>query len=608
MSETPESRSSLPEKQRGRPPRPHKYTLEPLQNGHLHEAIAPHVSALPDIAGGETAKLAALDLNGRTHQQDGKPTGSASPNGHPTIEEAETRKLAAALETASKQRGSRAPFSQRVLVYTVYPLRQLIRLRRYSLLLFASVLLVPLLVLLVGGVLEYVQLQQPFDNLYAVDALSGTALGQLPVTAPIQPLAADDRGSLVSVTIGQHLQQLAAYSLNGAPQWQTLTTAFAFSVPAIASHPGSVLVVTDAKLPPGTGSEAGSMRPLALYQVNRATGAVIWQKTIMGVSDQAGAAILGADQRAVYVAVVQADSQANVAQPVVVLQAINQDTGAVIWSVAGPTAANEAFQDAGQLLLSGSTAFWQVGGNIYAIDSLQGRVQWSRLITENGNQTLLAEESHMIVVGNSLIVERSIMYHALDIANGAEQWDISNPRPEYGGQPPSSYGIAAAGNTLLLYGGGQIEAVDVITRQVLWTQKQLNSIQRVIVSRDGTLAYVVLTASVEGSQPAQALAALDMRNGGARWTFQLSAQMTFLPLLPDGIVYTGHVLLATICPSQQAACTQPFLYALNPTSGAILWKVGGNSISNISLSAAGDIVIFQRQSTGWLDLTERFRN
>ncbi len=643
MSETPEARSALPEKKRGHLSRPRKHILEPVKNGHTPENVAPAAPMLPDIAESETVKLAASNLNGKTRQQDrksassslsnghhviaetetiklaasnlngktrqqdGKSASSAPSNGHQVIAETETIKLASAPETTGKTRGRRAQVSQQILVRAVYPLRQLNRLRRYSLPLFAIVLFVPLIVLLLGGILEDVQLQQPFDNLYTVDALSGAATGQLPITTPVLPLAADDQGSLLSVTTSQHLQQLAAYSLSGALQWHTLTTPYAFSVPALSSHPGSVLVVAGAQLPPVTGIGAAPMRPLALYQVKRATGAVIWQKTLVQASDQAVATILGADQRAVYVATVLTGSSASAARPVVVLQAISQDSGVVIWSVAGPTSANDAFQDAGHLLLSGSTVFWQVAGSIYAINAAQGQVQWSHLIPENGSQELLAEESHMLVVGNTLIIERAVLYHALNVASGNEQWDISNPGQPYSGQPGNS-GFAAAGNTLLFYGGGQIVAIDAETRQVLWTQKQLDSVQNVVVASDGKLVYVVLTDSVEGSQPAQALVALDIQNGGARWTFQSSNQISFLSLLPGGFAYTGHVLLTAVCLSQQAPCAQPLLYALNPASGAILWKIGGNSISAVTISSAGNALLFQRQSTGWLDLTTRFKS
>lgn len=596
MSETPESRSSSPEKQRGHPPKPHKHILEPVRNGHARADNAPDVFNLPDIADSETVKMATADLN-----------GNAASNGHQAIEEAETARLASAPATISKPQGRRAQISQQILTRAVYPLRQLNRLRHYSPPLFAVVLFVPLIILLLGGVLEYAQLQRPFNSLYTVDALSGAVSGQLPVTASVQPLAADDQGSLLAVTTSQQLQQLTAYSLSGALQWRTLTTPYTFFVPALSSHPGSVLVAAGEPLLSANGSEAIHWRPLALYEVNRVTGAVIWQKTLVQANDQAIVTILGADQRAVYIATVLTGSRASAAHPVVALQAISQENGAVIWSVAGPTAANDAVQDAGDLLLSGSTAFWQVAGSIYAIDATQGQLRWSHLIPENGSQELLAEESQMLVVGNTLIIERAVLYHALDVASGNEQWNVSNPGQQESGQPGGS-GITASGNTLLLYGGGAIVAVNAATRQVLWTQKQLESVQNVVVSRDGTLAYVTLTDSVEGSQPAQALVALDIQNGGSRWTFQLSNQMSFLSLLPGGFAYTGHVLLTAICLSQQPSCVQPLLYALNPLTGAILWKVGGNSISAITLSSAGDALLFERQSTGWLDLTIRFKS
>jgi outer membrane protein assembly factor BamB len=622
MSETSESRSSPPEKQHGHPSKPHKHILKPVQNGHARADTTPDVLKLPDITDSETIKLAAPAPNGKTARSaDTVPLNghedideietvkvtAVPPNERQGVKETQTIKLVAAPGKASKAQGRRAQLSQQILTRAVYPLRQLNRLRRYSLPLFAFVLLVPLIALLLGGTLEYVQLQQPFNNLYTVNALSGAASGQLPVTTPIQPLAVDEQGSLLSLTTSQHLQQLAAYSLSGALQWRGLTTPYAFSVPALSSQPGSVLVAAGKQFVATSGGRIAPLRPLTLYQVKHATGAVIWQKTLATASDQAAAAILGADQHAVYVAIVQTGSHASTARPVVALQAISQASGAVIWSVAGPTAANDAFQDVGHLLLSNGTAFWQVAGSIYAINIARGLVQWSHLIPEIADQELLAEESHMLVADNTLIIERAVLYHAFDISNGNEIWNVSNPGQEYSGQPGNS-GIAAAGNTLLLYGGGQIVALSAATRQVLWTQKQLDSVQSIVVSGDGSLAYVTLIDSVEGSQPTQALVALDMQNGGARWTFQPSDQMSFLPLLPGGFDSSGHVLLTAICLSQQTTCAQPLLYALNPLTGAVLWKVGGNSISAITISPTGNELVFQRQSTGWLDLTLRFKS
>jgi outer membrane protein assembly factor BamB len=622
MSETSESRSSPPEKQHGHPSKPHKHILELMQNGHARADTTPDVLKLPDIADSETVKLAAPASNGKTARS----ANSVSLNGHEDIDEietvkvtavpsneregvteTETVKLHAAPGAASKAQGRRAQLSQQILTRAVYPLRQLNRLRHYSPPLFALALLVPLIALLLGSTLEYVQLQQPFNNLYMVNALSGAASGQLSVTTPVQPLAADDQGSLLSLTTSQHLQQLAAYSLSGALQWRGLTTPYTFSIPAPSSHPGSVLVAAGAQLVATSGDRIAPLRPLMLYQVRRATGAVIWQMALARTSDQDAAAILGADQHAVYIAIVQTGPRASTSRPVVALQAISQANGAVIWSVAGPTAANDAFQDVGHLLLSNGTAFWQVAGSIYAINIARGLVQWSHLIPEIADQELLAEESHMLVADNTLIIERAILYHAFDVSNGNEIWNVSNPGQEYSGQPGNS-GIAAAGNTLLLYGGGQIVALDAATRQVLWTQKQLDSVQSIVISSNGGLAYVNLTDSVEGSQPTQALVALDIQNGGARWTFQPSDQISFLPLLQGGFVYSGHVLLTAICLSQQTICAQPLLYALNPLTGAILWKVGGNSISAITVGPTGDELVFQRQSTSWLDLTLRFKS
>ncbi len=604
MSESQEDPSPPSVQWRKHVARPHKHTLEPLHNGHKYAPRIAQPPAPADIAENDTRKIVASAPGERAMQQEGQPVHSEQYNGHQPIEEQKTIKVAIAQSSDLPLR-RRSRVSRDMLAVAAYPLRQLLRLRRFSRPLFVVVIVVPLLALLLAGVLEYVQLQLPFDAVYAVTSDSGVVQWQLPGAGSIRPLAVDEHGSLVAETIGQHEQRLVALGNNGRVQWNGFSTPYMISVPLISAHPGSVLVAAGTSLLAGGGQSV--QHPLVLYQIHRATGAAIWQRTIVTNSDRSDAAILGADERFVYVAIMQADSQISAVHPAIILDAINEDSGAVTWTVEGPMHVDDVSGDPGKLLIQGTTVYWQVAGTTYAINASNGRIGWHLFIAENNTQALSWEESHMIVAGNALIVARSLEYHVLSIMNGTELWSIANPAQAFNAQPASS-GIVASGATIFLSSGGEIDAVNTTTHQILWAQKQLDGIQRVIVSLDGTLLYVVLADSVEGNQPTQALVALDTRNGGVRWTFQPSGQVMFLSILPGGITYTQRVLLATVCLMAQLSCSQPMLYALNPLNGSELWKTGGNSIDNVIISSDGSTILFQKQSSGWLDLLVQLRS
>ncbi len=120
---------------------------------------------------------------------------------------------------------------------------------------------------------------------------------------------------------------------------------------------------------------------------------------------------------------------------------------------------------------------------------------------------------------------------------------------------------------------------------------------------------VVPFDSVGGDASVQSLAALDSKTGSILWTFQPSDPATFVHVQTDGFQYHHGVLLTTICSStSQTSCTQERLYAIDGHTGKILWKVEGNSISDVHLSLDGSTVLFQVNSSPWLDLVARFRN
>ncbi len=353
------------------------------------------------------------------------------------------------------------------------------------------------------------------------------------------------------------------------------------------------------------GNTATYLQPLIFSLVDRQSGRTLWQKTLVSSQQQQGATILGADSRYIYVALAQTRLASHTTTQGTQLLALNRLTGQVAWHIADHAQANAIPQDTGQLLLQQHLLIWQVAGTVYAINTAAataGKVLWHESIAETSMQLLLQEEAQMSIAGKVLLIERNDAFYALDPLNGNRLWEIANPALAL----PF---ITSYNNIALLYGNGAVVAFDTNTQQIIWSQQQLDAIQNLQISDDGTLAYAITTDSIESNTAAQALVAIDMKNGSVRWTFQPPAQVTFIPLPPSGIFYNRGIVLTSFCPAlPPTPCSHQFLYALNATTGAVIWKYVGNSISDVQLSNDGTTVLFQRNSSAWLDLTERFKN
>jgi outer membrane protein assembly factor BamB len=491
-------------------------------------------------------------------------------------------------------------------------IKQLTRLRRYSRPLFVAALCLLLLILLAAGVLEGAQLQQVHQYVSVVNAQSGALQWQSPETSSLAATSTSGENSLLIRKTGQQHEQLVALDANGNTLWSIASgqQQASFMLPDIATPPGTVLVELNGQ-PDSTLAANGAttlQRLLILSLLNRATGHILWQHAIVAGGAQFGAALLGGDSRNVYIAFAETGSAQHPSSIGITLLAMQQQTGAIAWGVHGPSSTGFLSDDTGKLLLYGQDVYWQVAGTMYALNNANGRILWHQSIAEGNVAALPQEESTMMVIGGMLIVERSTIFYKMNPANGAGRGTIPNPEDGTSIQHQLvGSGVAASGTTMVIYGNGQIAAYNVLTNQELWSQQQIDSLRSVTVSHDGKLAFVLLTDSVEGSQPAQALVALDMATGTARWTFQPSKEVTFMPLSPTNYFqYAPDVLLTSVCLSaMEASCAQPYLYALNAQTGAVLWKLQNYALSNVSLSADGQSAIFERTSSGWLDLMQR---
>ncbi len=477
---------------------------------------------------------------------------------------------------------------------------------KFSRLLLILIILAPLL--LTGGVLEAIQLNQRQQSLYQVNARTGAIQWQQTLPAAGNIAHVDAQGSLLNVTTGQGLHQIVALNRNNVTLWKSSQSQNTFSLFPDSSPSRTVLLALSSPISASNavnGATSTYLNPLVFSLLDRQSGQTLWQKTLVSPQQQQGAAVLGVDSRYIYVALAQTRLAPYTTTQGVQLLALNRLTGQVAWHISDHAQANDMPQDIGQLLLQQHLLIWQVAGTLYAIDTAEavpGKVLWRETIAETSAQLLPQEEAQMTIAGNVLLIERGDALHALDPLNGKALWEVANPG--LGTTLITSYN-----NIVLLYGNGAIEALDINTQQIIWSQQQLDAIQNLHISDNGTLAYATTTVSVEGSSPTQALVAIDMKNGSVRWTFQPSAQVTFIPLQSVGILYNQGIVLTSFCSLlPPTPCTQQFLYALNATSGVAVWKYVGNSISDVQLSNDGTTVLFQRTSSAWLDLTERFKN
>ncbi len=492
--------------------------------------------------------------------------------------------------------------------YLVYPLQLMPGFWRHSRTVFASVLFV---IVGLGGALLYGQLASPRYYLNQVATSSGSMQWQNGTNTPVQLAMADRQGSIVIRSAGTFMHQLASFSPGGTSQWTSFASEGGFSLPTVSTQPGTVLVALSGRtssryrFAPDDPAYAHPLDSLyALYLLDRQTGQIIWQNVIISPQGQQNSTVLAADAKFFYVASRATNSLLPGIGPVVQLVAVDKTSGTIVWRIFGPSVPGMVPMDYGSLLLRGRSIIWQVSNTIYKLDTTLGQIQWRKYIAENLPQASLGEEAQMAEAAGVILVARSDAYHALDLATGNERWVIASPGNDTAQIPR---GVAAVNDIFLLYGGGTLQAVDPSDQHIIWSQKQLEDIQSLKVSDDGTLIYAILTNTQPGSPTTQVLAALDVKTGTARWTFQPFEQERFVNAQSGGFQYSNSMLYATVCSTaHQTACDHEVLYAINAATGDKEWNFEANSIYNVQVSAGGDIVAFQTNNSIWGNLIEYF--
>lgn len=448
-----------------------------------------------------------------------------------------------------------------------------------------------LLVVIAASTVGYAQLNQARGNVSLVDMHNGTTRWQPAVPASTEALATGGQSSIFSVADGEHLRRVQAIDMAGAIRWQTFASAGTFSVPAVATPPGTLLLALNGHISqPATFAPPDPAYPapdslLILSLLNRNTGHPLWQSAIVNPSDQQSAAVIGADAHFIYVASLQTNPPIGSSGAAIQLLAIDQTSGQISWRVSGPSEIPGMPRDNGTLLLQGRQIIWQVEGAVYAIDAQIGQIAWLRSFGNDNAHTLFQEEGQLAETNSLLLVARSQSIYAIDPASGNILWTTPVPGPS---SAQSTGGLGLNGNMLLLYGNGQVQAIDLVSHHRIWTRTLPAAIHTLKVAASGKQIYVTLDGNnASGGQ----LMTLDSKTGATLWHFQLSGQTTF----NSDIIEEHNILLATLCipATGSPVCAQEDIYALNATTGTASWQMTATNIANISISPDGSLLLLQ---------------
>ncbi len=443
---------------------------------------------------------------------------------------------------------------------------------------------ITLLVVALAGVTSYTQLNQARGSVLLVDVQTGATRWQQAASTSTQALATGGQLSFLSVAGTANMRRVQAIDTNGATRWQTFASAGTFSIPAVPTQPGTLLLALSGHIPlPTAFAPADPAYPppldslFILSLLNRNTGQPLWQNAVVTPDDQQSAAVLGADSHFIYIASQQTDGAA------IQLVAVDQMSGQISWRVTGPPEPSSTSRDNGTLLLQGRQIIWQVEGAVYAIDSQMGQIAWRRAFGSDNAPTLLREETQMVETNSLLLIARSQSVYAIDPASGNVLWTAAIPGSS---RSQSASGLSINGNILLLYGNAQVQAINLASRNPIWTKTLPAPVHALKVAASGRQIYAATGSSGAGEM----LMALDSKTGIILWRFQPAGQAIFT----GDISEEQNILLATACTSETAAqvCTQENLYALNAATGAVSWQAA--SISTISISPDGSLLLLQK--------------
>ncbi len=440
-----------------------------------------------------------------------------------------------------------------------------------------------------------------------VGAGDGSAMWQQVASSTTMLAGVDNAGALLVKGAGDHTFELAALNSNGSPRWTLPSGEGTFSISPVASQAGTILAVLNGptvlpyRYAPDDPAYPNEMAHYAaLYLLDSRSGRVLWQNDLVRAGALQDVSVLGADSQFIYIA-----SRSLAQNQVTQLVAVDKAGGKTAWRFFGPRAQADAAPDVGALLARGGLIYWQVDYAVYALSTQTGQVEWRDAIAEVDARVSALEEGQMAAGEGVLLVRRSDMYHALDLASGVEHWTLGGLGVD-DTQTPG--GIIVDGSKFILYGGGSIEAFDVPTQSVLWTHSNLVAVSNVSLSPDGSLVYAVVFNNPDGGTNMQALVAFDANSNLVDWTFQPGAQAQ-LVYAGARILYNGHgmIYLASCFTGAPGTCSRQVLYGIDESTGTARWQIAARRINALQVSQDGSAITFQTSSSAWDSLKAIFR-
>lgn len=470
-----------------------------------------------------------------------------------------------------------------------------------------------LALLLIAGTLSVAWITRLQPGITQIQGSNGQVQWQHSFDTPARPVGADSLGSFVVQHSSASLSTLSALNANGSTRWSAFASEGQFSLPAVSVEPGAVLVALSGhtqsrySIAP---DDIAYVHPLesvyTLFLLDRLTGQVIWQHTVIPGGSHQQAIVLGTDAQYIYIASRLSPSKSSSRQDVATqLIALDKATGSIAWRMYGPRESLAVQPDFGALLSQGRLLYWQLANTILALDTQLGQIEWRRYIAEQNPEESAGEESQMAQNGGVLLITRSDQYHALDLITGNERWTITTPGST---TPQTAGGIVAVGHEFVLYGNGAIEAIDATTRSVLWQHTDLSGVSNVMASPDGTLVYALVLDNIDGGTPHQSLVAFDTGDSAVRWTFQPSSQADFTWDGAPPLHFADGLLFVTACfPSSTSACSTQALYGINGTSGSVAWEFDASQVSQVQYSQDGSGIVLQASRRAWENLRAQFQ-
>jgi outer membrane protein assembly factor BamB len=299
----------------------------------------------------------------------------------------------------------------------------------------------------------------------------------------------------------------------------------------------------------------------ALYGVRASNGAIAWSCASTTYAGWGDAQVYNGVLYAI--AGTEPTKDAPARTHVHAIYAIRPYDGAQIWSYsfrAGTT--SRLTFDGGMIFVSAiSTDGASSHSNLYAIHAATGALAWEASFSDAIGQPIIV--SHRILAPSAAsVTSAGQTLLAIDESDGSTTWSASLPTK---GSPVA---WLVQGSALYLSDGSALIAVDGATGAIRWTQQAVDSVTSSLFSAQGAILF----------SARMSVLAFDAKTGALRWSAVVGAA-------PQLVAVRDQVAYAVTQGPDGALDT---LFALDASSGDVLWQRDAASASAITPGQSGD--------------------